>query len=193
MCYIGKIRSPNPSARLRRLWVTVKTSNRGVAVPRAGCVAKNAYKEYFKGFQKSRCGDEPWRIQEPCPGYEESRQGPGRQVLKKQKKLYAKQDCENCRESDRFEGHCFEGCSLQEGHCRQDGCKGCRSKDSASQGHSCWQARCCYQAHGGGARRREKAFDPSSRLQDQRIRGLSRSRRWPDPGHRRAGNSRRQA
>src|SRR5579863_6749230 len=192
MCYIGKIRSPNPSARLRRLWVTVKTSNRGVAVPRAGCVAKNAYKEYFKGFQKSRCGDEPWRIQEPCPGYEESRQGPGRQVLKKQKKLYAKQDCKNCRESDRFEGHCFEGCSLQEGYCRQDGCEGCRSQDPASQDFI-QQVRGRFQARGGRARRREKAPDPSSRLQDQRIRGLSRPRRRSDPGHRRARNRRRAA
>ena len=33
---------PNPSAALVAPWVPVKTSNRGVAVPRAGCVTENA-------------------------------------------------------------------------------------------------------------------------------------------------------
>src|SRR5579864_1186821 len=131
MCYIGSLTSRTRQACCDGPVGSRTTPNRGVAVPRAGCVTKNAYKEYFKGFQKSRCGDQPWRIQEPCPGYPESRKGPGCQVLKKQKKLNAKQDCKNCRESDRFEGHCFEGCSLQvpckqdrrEGHRGQDGCE----------------------------------------------------------------------
>jgi len=33
-----------------------ETSNRGVAIPRAGCVTKNAYKEYIQGFKESRGG-----------------------------------------------------------------------------------------------------------------------------------------
>jgi CarD family transcriptional regulator len=39
---------------------------------------------------------------------------PRLQILEKQKKRNAKQDCKNCRESDGFEGHCFEGRRLQD-------------------------------------------------------------------------------
>src|SRR5271154_1039025 len=118
MCYIASIASRTRQPAYRPPWVPVKTSNRGVAVPRAGCVTKKAYKEYFEGFQKSRRGYWPGRNQGPCAGirkgFPEDYQGTGCQVLQKQKKLNATQDCKNCRESDRFEGHCFEGCRLQD-------------------------------------------------------------------------------
>ena len=42
MCYIGHI-PVNPVSPLRPLWVPMKKPmNRGVAVPRAGCVTENA-------------------------------------------------------------------------------------------------------------------------------------------------------
>src|SRR5580700_10752745 len=184
MCYIDPLASRTRRPACRPPWVPVKTSNRGVAVPRAGCVTKNAYKEYFKGFQKSRRGYWPGRNQGPCPGFREgfaeSCQGIGCQVLKKQKKLNAKQDCKNCRESDRFEGLCFEGCCFQdccEDERSQDGCENRRGQGSAKgsgKGAGCRKARCRRKA---GCRRtpcrRQEAPDPASRLQDQRIRGLS--------------------
>ena len=55
-----------------------------------------------RGATKSRARTSP-------KGYPDGRQGLGCKILKKQKKRNAKQDCKNCRESDGFEGHCFEG------------------------------------------------------------------------------------
>ena len=63
-------------------------------------------------------------------------QGLGCKVLKKQKKRNAKQDCKNCRESDGFEGHCFEGRSAKTA--REDRREGCRQARG--------QAACCAEA-----------------------------------------------
>src|SRR5271154_2764901 len=208
MCYIASIASRTRQPAYRPPWVPVKTSNRGVAVPRAGCVTKKAYKEYFEGFEESRRGHEPGCIQGPCPGvregFPENNQGFGCQVLKKQKKLNAKQDCKNCRESDRFEGRCFEGYRLQ-ACCSQACCPKARSEGCCAQGarqgpgrrrqaRRCREAGCYRKANGcRAARRREEAVDPASGLQDPRIRGVSGPWRRPDPRHRGAGDRRREA
>src|SRR5260370_990002 len=82
------------------------------------------------GGQKSRRG-QPQRNKKPCTGFSQvcpdSHQGLGCEILKKQKKRNAKQDCKNCRESDGFEGHCFEGRRLQDcsENRRQDCRQGC--------------------------------------------------------------------
>src|ERR1700722_18369953 len=161
MCYIASIASRTRQPAYRPPRVPVKTSNRGVAVPRAGCVTKNAYKEYFEGFEESRRGHEPGCHQGPCPGvregFPENNQGFGCQVLQKQKKLNAKQDCKNCRESDRFEGRCFEGCRFQ-ACCPQARSEG-RCAQGARQGSGC-----CRKAR-GTARRRQEAVDPAPGLQ----------------------------
>src|SRR5215204_215935 len=158
MCYIGHIKSRSRSRVSVAPVGSRKTSNRGVAVPRAGCVTENAKKECFQDDEKSRSG-QPQRNQRPCQGAREGcQEGLGHKVLKEQKKRNARKDCQDRRESDGFEDHCVESC-----------CQGC----SPCEGCAPESCRCCAegsrQAGRGRAARRgaEEGRDPASGLQGQ--------------------------
>src|ERR1700716_3826474 len=124
MCYIEHIISRTRQPRLRPLWVPVKTSNRGVAISARRLCHRKRVKRVFPRVLKK-----PLRraaaLPKAVPGLPSRIPGkPPRPRLenpqKTKKKRKAKKACKNCRESDWFEVHCFEGCFFQD--CPEQDC-----------------------------------------------------------------------